>query len=217
MNRKRAGKRRGMGFMTIGLLLLAAAFLLTGYNIWDERRAEKASQELLSQMDLPVEEAKERFADWEAGLQGSEVDIPDYVLNPYMDMPVTVIEGHAYIGVLSVPSLGLDLPVMAEWSYPKLKIAPCRYHGSAYTHDLIIAGHNYRKHFSPIKNLEPGERIVFTDVEGNQFFYQVDTVEILKKTAVEQMESGEWDLTLFTCTYGGQTRFTLRCILEEDS
>ena len=145
------------------------------------------------------------------------MDIPDYVLNPYMEMPVTVIEGHEYIGVLSVPSLGLDLPVMSEWSYPKLKIAPCRYKGSAYTHNLIIAGHNYRKPFSPIKSLEPGERIVFTDAEGNQFFYQVDTVEILKKTAVEQMEAGEWDLTLFTCTYGGQTRFTLRCILEEES
>lgn len=202
--------------MTTGLLLLAAAFLLTGYNIWDERRAEAASQEMLSQIDLPVEEAARRFADWEAGLQGSEVDIPDYVLNPYMDMPVREIDGQEYIGVLSVPSLGLDLPVLSEWSYPKLKIAPCRYHGSAYTHDLIIAGHNYRKHFSPIKSLEPGERIVFTDVEGNQFFYQVDTVEILRKTAVEEMEAGEWDLTLFTCTYGGQTRFTLRCVREED-
>ena len=86
--------------MMTGLLLLAAAFLLTGYNMWDERRAEKASREMLSQMELPVEEAKERFAEWESGVQGSEVDIPDYVLNPYMEMPVTVIEGHEYIGVL---------------------------------------------------------------------------------------------------------------------
>ena len=158
MNKRRKG--RGIGLMTLGLLLIAAALVLTGYNIWDERRAEEASEKMLEQMELPV---------------------------------------------------------MSEWSYPKLKIAPCRYKGSAYTHNLIIAGHNYRKHFSPIKSLEPGERIVFTDAEGNQFFYQVDTVEILKKTAVEQMEAGEWDLTLFTCTYGGQTRFTLRCILEEES
>lgn len=202
--------------MTLGLLLLAVAFLLTGYNIWDERRAERASRETLAQMELPVEESARRFGEWEAGLQGPEVDVPDYVLNPYMEMPVTVIEGQEYIGMVSVPSLNLELPVMSEWSYPKLKISPCRYHGSAYTHDLIIAGHNYRKHFSPLKGLEPGERIVFTDVEGNRFFYQVDSVEILKKTEVEQMEAGDWDLTLFTCTYGGQTRFTLRCVLEED-
>lgn len=214
MNKRRKG--RGIGLMTLGLLLIAAALVLTGYNIWDERRAEEASEKMLEQMELPVEEARERYAGWESGLEGSEVDIPNYVLNPYMEMPVTVIDGYEYIGVVSVPSLGLELPVMSEWSYPRLKVAPCRYQGSAYTNDLIIAGHNYRKHFSPLKTLEPGARIVFTDVAGNQFYYIADSVEILKKTEVEQMEAGEWDLTLFTCTYGGQTRFTLRCLREEE-
>lgn len=214
MNKRRKG--RGIGLMTLGLLLIAAALVLTGYNIWDERRAGEASEKMLEQMELPVEEARERYAGWESGLEGSEVDIPNYVLNPYMEMPVTVIDGYEYIGVVSVPSLGLELPVMSEWSYPRLKVAPCRYQGSAYTNDLIIAGHNYRKHFSPLKTLEPGARIVFTDVAGNQFYYIADSVEILKKTEVEQMEAGEWDLTLFTCTYGGQTRFTLRCLREEE-
>ena len=160
MNKRRKG--RGIGMMTLGLLLIAAALVLTGYNIWDERRAEEASQKMLEQMELPVDEARERYADWESGLEGSEVDIPNYVLNPYMDMPVTAIDGYEYIGVVSVPSLGLELPVMSEWSYPRLKVAPCRYRGSAYTHDLIIAGHNYRKHFSPLKTLEPGAKVVFT-------------------------------------------------------
>lgn len=214
MNKRRKG--RGVGLMTLGLLLIAVALVLTGYNIWDEKRAEEASRKMLEQMELPVDEARERYAKWESGLEGSEVDIPNYVLNPYMDMPVTVIDGYEYIGVVSVPSLGLELPVMSEWSYPRLKVAPCRYKGSVYTHDLIIAGHNYRKHFSPLKTLEPGARVVFTDVAGNQFFYVADSVEILKKTEVEQMEAGEWDLTLFTCTYGGQTRFTLRCLREEE-
>ena len=27
------------------------------------------------------------------------------------------------------------------------------------------------------------------------------------------MTSGDWDLTLFTCTYGGQERYTVRCTL----
>ena len=31
---------------------------------------------------------------------------------------------------------------------------------------------------------------------------------------VEEMLSEEWDLTLFTCTYSGQTRFTVRCLAE---
>jgi sortase A len=29
------------------------------------------------------------------------------------------------------------------------------------------------------------------------------------------MESGDWDLTLFTCTTGGQSRITVRCVLKD--
>jgi sortase A len=35
--------------------------------------------------------------------------------------------------------------------------------------------------------------------------------EVLKSTAIEEMEAGEWDLTLFTCTIGGADRITIRC------
>ena len=38
-------------------------------------------------------------------------------------------------------------------------------------------------------------------------------MEAIPATAPEEMESGDWDLTLFTCTVGGRTRDTIRCIL----
>ena len=34
---------------------------------------------------------------------------------------------------------------------------------------------------------------------------------ILGATAVEDMTAGEYDLTLYTCTYGGENRVALRC------
>ena len=61
----------------------------------------------------------------------------------------------------------------------------------------------------------PGEIITFTDMDGNVFFYEVAEIEILDPYAKEEMLSGEWDLTLFTCTYGGQERVTVRCIVKE--
>ncbi|MCI6909376.1 MAG: sortase, partial [Clostridiales bacterium] len=76
-----------------------------------------------------------------------ETEIPDYVLNPAMEMPETAVDGASYIGVLRIPALGLSLPVIGEWSDDGAKLAPCRYAGSAYTDDLVIAGHNYRTHF----------------------------------------------------------------------
>ena len=38
----------------------------------------------------------------------------------------------------------------------------------------------------------------------------------LPETAVEEMRAGEWDLTLFTCTYDGRARVTVRCIRTEE-
>lgn len=144
-----------------------------------------------------------------------ELVIPDYILNPDIPMPETVVEGNAYIGKLELPELGLRLPVMSEWSYPKLKKAPCCYQGSAYTGDLIIAGHNYKRHFNGLKRLKTGSRVILTDEAGNVFRYHVSKIERLDGYAVEEMEAGDWDLTLFTCTLGGSVRLTLRCKLEE--
>ena len=136
---------------------------------------------------------------------------PDFVLNPNMAMPTMRIDGRDYIGTLEIPSLELSLPVMSDWSYPKLRTSPCRYTGSAYSGDLIVAGHNYSRHFGRLRQLEAGDEVRFTDVEGNVFLYQVSAVETLGKYAVDEMKSGGWDLTLFTCTYGGASRVTVRC------
>ena len=136
---------------------------------------------------------------------------PLYEIYPDMEMPVLTIDGVDYIGILIVPSLGLELPVAGNWSYPNLRRSPCRYKGSAYSNDMIIAGHNYSRHFGGLKNLAIGEEISFRDVDGHIFQYQVDDIETIPGTAVEDMDAGEWDMTLFTCTYGGKSRVTIRC------
>ena len=137
-----------------------------------------------------------------------------FEINPDMEMPITVIESNEYIGILDLPVLGLSLPVMSNWSYPQLKIAPCRYKGSAYTGDLIISAHNYERHFGRLTSMIPGDEIRFTDVDGNVFYYSVCGKEKLDMRNVQGMLEGEWDLTLFTCVPGGARRETLRCKLE---
>ena len=139
---------------------------------------------------------------------------PAFVRYPDMEMPMKEIDGETYIGVVEIPSLELSLPVMSDWSYPQLKKAPCRYVGSVYSHDVVICGHNYDRHFGRLKELVPGDEVRFTDMDGNVFRYSVCAVEQLAKTAVEEMQTGDWDLTLFTCTKGGVMRVTVRCALE---
>ena len=192
-------RKEGNLWMLLGLLLLAAALCLTGYNLWEEYQAEKSARQVLSQMEAQLSEPSA---------------LPAYLVAPEMEMPILIIDGHEYIGYLYIPSLDLSLPVMSQWSYPNLKLAPCRYSGSAYLDNLIIAGHNYKKQFGVLKNLQLGDKIVFTDMDRNSFSYAVSEILVLEPTAVEELQAGDWDLTLFTCTPGGQSRVTVRCVKQ---
>ena len=128
-------------------------------------------------------------------------------------MPEKTIEGQKYIGVVEIPELELTLPIISAWSDEKLKIAPCRYVGSAYTNDLILSGHSYVNHFRYIRKLERGAEIIFTDMDGTRFVYEVNDAEVIDASGVEQMLGGEWDMSLFTCTTSGSARHTVRCRL----
>ena len=207
--------KKSTTFMAIGSLLLIASLGLTVYNIHDNQRAGFEAGYIAEQLESGLEEsASEQKTQKDKVnhiLEAPTEEIPDYILNPEMDMPTAQIDGADYIGILDMPTLGLKLPVMSDWDYPSLKIAPCRYSGSAYKGNLVIAAHNYNYHFGTIKNLGIGDRITFTDSDGNVFQYQVAAIETLDPYDVEDMIDGEWNLTLFTCTIGGQSRVTVRC------
>ena len=210
--------KRGKICTGIGLLLLAAALFLTGYNLWSDAKAGRTADTVLEQLEPELEDKKDiSLPALPSGESLEEVYIPDYILNPEMEMPVEEIDGQKYIGVLRIPALSLELPVIREWSYPSLQIAPCRYAGSAYLNNMIIAAHNYYSHFGYLRNLSQGDEITFTDMDGNEFRYEVAELETLSPFAIEEMTSGDWDLTLFTCTVGGQSRVTVRCELKEET
>jgi len=184
--------------MVLGAALLLAALALLLWNRKEDSAAGKAAQAVLPQMVNRIGEPERE----------EEAAYPD----PYDPaMTETEIDGYGYIGYLSISSLNLELPVMAQWDYDRLKIAPCRYTGSTKRDDLVICAHNYTKHFGPIRNLVPGDQVVFTDMDGVVWEYAVAAVDILSPSAMEDMTAGEYDLTLFTCTYGGQSRVTVRC------
>lgn len=215
-------KRKGTVWIVAGLLLIAMALFISAHNLWESAKAGASAEKILKSMDLeqtvpakatenPVEESPN--ADEMKVRCSDEIEIPDYILNPNMEMPTEEVDGNKYIGILEIPALDLRLPVMNEWSYSGLKIAPCRYTGSVYLNNMVIAAHNYYSNFGHLKNLSQGDKVVFTDIDGNVFQYEVLMVETLSPVAVKEMISGNWDLTLFTCTVGGQSRVAVRCAL----
>ena len=211
-------RNKGTGMILLGLLLIAAALFLTAYNLYDEQRAEQSALQVIDQLEdyLPSEVHTEASTESIVEQAPMPSDAPDYVLCPDMEMPVETINGIDYIGVLQIPLLELELPIASEWDYPNLKTAPCRYSGSAYLNNMIICAHNYSSHFGKLKSLSEGDVATFTDMAGNVFIYKMVERETLNPTDIEEMEDGDWDLTLFTCTVGGKTRVTIRFKLDKD-
>ena len=207
--------KRGKLCTALGLLLLLAALLLTAYNLWRDAMASMSVDVVLGRLTPTLSSRQSELPPLSSGEALEEAFVPDYVLNPEMDMPQEEVDGQEYSGVLTIPALSLDLPVIGEWSYSNLRTAPCRYAGSVYLNNMVIAAHNYRSHFGRLKDLPQGEEVIFTDMDGNVFRYRTAEMEILSPFAVEEMTSGDWDMTLFTCTVGGQSRVTVRCVLEE--
>ena len=214
----------------LGLALLGCSFYLLTQNQREEMEAEQATVNLLPQLFAEIEQniQLEQQAQEEAQASGAEIP-PEtvYVAPPegvsidfadpsIFEMKQTQIGGYGYIGYLSIPALKLDLPIMGEWDYHRLRIAPCRYVGSVQGNDLVIMAHNYNSHFGRLSKLSEGDRVTFTDMDGILTTYEVIALDILNPYAVEEVTSGDFDLTLFTCTYGGKSRVTVFCDIVHD-
>lgn len=194
--------------MIFGAALLLGALSLFVYNSHEDSMAGESVDVLLPQL---IEEIETRAETSPRPLSAAE-EIPEALLTAE-DVAMTEVEidGYGYIGYLSVPEFSLELPVMGDWDYDRLKIAPCRYSGSTKSDDLVIMAHNYRRHFSPLSAITEGVPVVFTDMDGAISTYEVVAIDFLSPDAVEEMTAGEYDLILFTCTYGGSSRLTICC------
>ena len=183
-------KKSGNIYIGIGALLIILVAVIVNSNLKENAEAGDASDAYLS------------------GVIGQ---MPGNVLAYSGDMPVVDVDGHSFVGTVEIPVLGLLLPVQSEWDSKAARYAVCRYKGSVYDNDLIIAGHNYTEHFGTLNELKSGDDVIVTDMNGRSFYYKVSNIETLGSYDVEEMEAGEWDLTLFTCTIGGANRVTVRC------
>lgn len=203
-------RKFGILFIIIGILLILAALLLIGYNRYESQSASKASQSVLAVMQNTVEETT---------VSSAVEDVYVDHIDPYdqdaaeiaAEMTEKEIDGEYYIGYLSIPILELELPVISEWSYPRLRIAPCRHFGSTKTDDLVIAAHNYESHFGKLKQLKTGDLLTFTDMDGEKILYEVQVIDVLQPTAVDAVKNSDFDLVLYTCTYGGESRVVVFC------
>ena len=52
---------------------------------------------------------------------------------------------------------------------------------------------------------------MFTDMDGNEVSYLVEKSATIDPKAVDTVQNSEYDLVLYTCTYGGANRVAVFC------
>ena len=189
-------KKLGAIFVALGAVLILSALLLFLHNKQEDRRAGQEAESLL-------EDARSAMA-------------ADTDPEPQEELAEEIT--YDYAGVIAIPDLSLELPVIDQWSYARLKVAPCRQSGAAADGDLVIAAHNYKSHFGYLDRLEPGASVIFTDMEGTVYRYAVEEIRQLAPEDAEDVSSvfsSEYPLVLYTCTPGGKARVAVFCQWDE--
>ena len=197
-------------FLGVVCILSSVGFVV--YNRWENKNAEEIAKDLLEDVQSIMDEKQP-----EQPLPADTVNLPDDPEKMPTEMATVKVDGYDCIGVLSVPVLDLELPVLTDWSYAKLKKAPCHYYGTYYEKDFVIAAHNYQSHFGKLSELQPKDLILFTDVSGTVYCYEVVLLETLPGNATEEMITSGFALSLYTCTPGGASRITVRCNIINQS
>ena len=75
----------------------------------------------------------------------------------------------------------------------------------------MLVAHNYLSHFGALEQLQLGDEVLFTEMDGTVTAYQVAAIDVVAPVAVEEVTSGAFDLALVTCTYGGKSRLVVYC------
>ena len=189
-------RKRACVLLLAGFVLICTALCIHLVQQKQDQMAGKTAALLLEQLELS------RLPAVDEEITESEKRDPQLPPRQYMGYPL--------IGSICVPSVDIRLPVLDAWDEAMLKVAPCRYRGSISNGDLIIMGHNYKSHFTPLRSVQLGAQVEFTNTDGKVFRYRVAAIETLHRDEGQRLDS-TYPLTIFTCTPGGIYRFVVRC------
>ena len=205
-------QKRGCMLVLLGLTLVLAAVALHLGEQQQDVRAGESAQILLQQLEMSrgevvlPEQGDVPSTDGDLSMLEDGVDSRPVVTK----MPEKSFYGYAMIGTIRVDSVGIRLPVLSQWSYSLLNVAPCRYSGSVPGEDMVVMGHNYKSHFTPLHYVSEGADVEFENVNGIIYRYRVAEIVVVHKSEKEALDTA-YPLTLFTCMPNGRDRLLVRC------
>lgn len=198
------------------------------YAEYDRNKSEEVSKEILQEIsfreptklvDEEVIVVRLNAIPEEEDVATTEVVQIEQQVNVEEEQKLTASDGTSYytIGVINIPSINVNYPILSTYTDELLKIAPCKFHGPNPNEvgNLCIAGHNYRnsKFFSKVPNLQLGDTIEITDLSGRMLTYTVYDKFIVNPdelACTSQLTNGKKEITLITCTNDNKQRHIIK-------
>ena len=110
-------------------------------------------------------------------------------------MSALSVDGTDFVGILEMPRFGSVLPVCGDWG--RTTKHPCRLNGSVYDRTIQIGATSQRGQYDFYREISVGDTVLFTDMEGNRFTYEITALKYEKHASRDALGSEEADLTLF--------------------
>ncbi len=207
------------------ITMISAVCLLTGtfvggYHVYTERQIIARNNQVVDTLTNSTEGGiiDGVGQEFKKAVKGEDSVAISDDSNVIAEQPVSTeksivpIDGRDYIGIIQVEPLGIKLPVLSTYTDADMKTTPCVYAGSRENENLVIVGHNYDSQFGNFNLLNKDEPVTatLTLVDGSKYTYTSKKYENLNPDQIDEMLSGDWDLTLFTCNYSGEKRITIR-------
>jgi len=204
-----------IGFIiSVFLLCILSSYAI--YADYDRNKSEQVSQQILGDMNF-TPSGQTRLVKEDAIVvtlnnEQKQASNIQQVVQQEVQAPLvqnTTIGGTVYntIGQISIPSINVNYPILADWSDALLKVSPCKFWGPNPNQvgNLCIIGHNYlnTKFFSKVPTLQNGDQILITDLSGKTVTYEVYdkyTIEPDDVVCTSQKTNGQMEITLITCS-----------------
>ena len=130
------------------------------------------------------------------------------------EMPVLQLEDTDYVCLLEVPTFGLELSIHDQWDPGILTTQPSRFWGSIYDGTLILGGSNHEGQFAFCSQMDVGDPIHITDMQGTQFRCRVEKIQRSASADFEVLSNSEYPLTLFVRERYENRYIIVRCVWD---
>lgn len=212
----------------LSVLLVCLLFSYYIYAEYDRSKSEEVSKEILEEMEAVTsktevkdETVKEYDGIIVVAIDDDEEDDEQIIQDVPQIAPAVeyTANGITYSveARLKIPSLGIDYPVISEWSEELLKISLNKYWGPNPNEvgNYCVVGHNYKsgKMFGNLPAISNGDIIELTDNSGRTIQYAVYDRYVVDPTdtrCTSQLTQGKKELTLITCKSYGQQRLVVK-------